>query len=119
MSAPLRKVTFEYVSAIAHPECYSGDRPRVRPDDVPDEHWSRVERQGEGVDSQFAGLQELMASGELIRNVHLYKADTPAEPQWREVPVAATITRLPDDHPMSVRLDNALNQRIARDHPQE
>lgn len=85
MSAGLRKVTFEHVSAIVHPEYYSGDRPRVRPEDVPGEHWSLIERQGEGVEGQFAGLRQLMASGELIRDVHLYEADAPAEPQWREL----------------------------------
>ncbi len=80
----VRKVVFEHVSAIAHPEYYFGDNPVVRADEVPDEHWTRTERQGEGVDKQHAGLLGLMESGELIRNVQLFEAATPA-PQWREI----------------------------------
>lgn len=80
----IRKVAFDHVSAIAHPEYYRGDNPAVRPDQVPDEHWSHTERQGD-VDSQHEGLLELIQHGELIRNVRLYEADTPEPAQWREV----------------------------------
>lgn len=81
----IRKVSFEHVSAIAHPEYYYGDRPAVRPEQVPDEHWHLTERQGDDVDEQYRGLLQLMGRGELIRNPRLYEADPPAEIDWREV----------------------------------
>jgi hypothetical protein len=84
----IRKVSFEHVSATAHPEYYHGDHPwwNVTPASVPDEHWALTERQGDDVDEQYRGLLELIGRGELIRNVHLFEADAPAELEWREVP---------------------------------
>jgi hypothetical protein len=83
----IRKVSFEYVSAISHPEYYRGDNPCVRPEEVPDNHWTKVERErsAEGATEQYNGLLELIGSGELIRNAELYEAETPAEPQWSKV----------------------------------
>jgi hypothetical protein len=82
MSTPIRKVSFEMVSGIKYPGYYRGERPVVRPEDVPNEHWHTVSREGEGVEDQYDGLLELIAEGELIRNARLLQA---AEPQWREV----------------------------------
>jgi hypothetical protein len=81
----IRKISFEHVSAIAHPEYYHGDSPAVRVEEVPDEHWTHTERQGDDLNRQYCGLLELIAGGELIRNVRLFEADAPAEPEWREV----------------------------------
>lgn len=81
----LRKVSFEHVSAIKHPEYYRGDAPAVLASEVPDEHWTWTEREGD-VDDQYQGLLELQASGELIRNVRLFEADPVPEPQWRPAP---------------------------------
>jgi len=78
----LRKVQFQAVSAIAHPEYYDGDYPRVRAEQVPDEHWSTIEREGDGVEDQYQGLLEIMASGELVRNPKLFEA---TDPTWTEV----------------------------------
>lgn len=77
----IRKVSFEMVSAVAHPEHYYGSSPAVRPEQVPDEHWHSQERQGDDVADQYEGLLTLMGQGELIRNVRLYEGET----QWREV----------------------------------
>lgn len=76
------KVTFEQVSAIAHPEYYNGDRPAVTPDQVPEAHWSRTERQGDGVVSHYEGLQRLIREGELIRDVRLFES---GDPEWHEI----------------------------------
>lgn len=81
----IRKVSFEHVSAIAHPEYYYGDHPAVRTEEVPDEHWKVAERVGDDVGEQYRGLLELMSRGELIRNPRLYEGDVPAEVEWREV----------------------------------
>lgn len=81
----IRKVSFEHVSAIAHPEYYYGNGPAVRPEEVPDEHWTLTERVGDDVDAQYRGLLELMGRGELIRNPHLYEGDVLAEVEWREI----------------------------------
>jgi hypothetical protein len=83
----IRKVSFEHVSAIAHPEYYHGNNPcpDIDPADIPDEHWTRTERQGDDVDKQYRGLIELKGRGELIRNVILYESEAPVDPQWREV----------------------------------
>lgn len=81
----IRKVSFEHVSAVGHPEYYAGDYPAVRPDSVPDEHWTLTERQGDDVDRQYNGLIELMDRGELIRNVALYEAEAPSVPVWSKV----------------------------------
>lgn len=83
----IRKISFEQVSALAHPEYYSGwgDSPRVRPEYVPDEFWTRTERQGDDVGEHYRGLIELKGRGGLIRNVFLYEAEASADPQWREV----------------------------------
>jgi hypothetical protein len=83
----IRKVSFEHVSAIRHPEYYHGDYPcpDVDREGIPDEHWTRTERQGDDVTQQYEGLLELIGRGELIRNVHLYEAEAPVDPQWREV----------------------------------
>lgn len=77
------KVSFEHVSAIRHPEYYRGDHPCVSADQVPDEHWTRTEREGDGVRKQYNGLLELIGKGELIRDVHLYEAEAVAS-EWRE-----------------------------------
>lgn len=84
MSGRVYKVAFEHVSAIRHPQYYRGDRPAVAADVVPDEHWTYVERIGDGCAEQYEGLVDLMRRGELIRDVVLCDADVP-EPQWREV----------------------------------
>jgi hypothetical protein len=83
----IRKISFEHVSAIAHPEYYHGDSPcpGIDPAGIPDGHWTRTERQGDDVDEQYRGLLELFARGELVRDVHLYEAEAPVDPQWREV----------------------------------
>lgn len=80
----IRKVTFESVSAIGHPEYYQGDQPRVTRDQVPDEHWTKTEREGDGVDDQHRGLLQLIEQGELIRNVRLFEGEAAAT-EWREI----------------------------------
>lgn len=82
------KLSFEHVKAISYPQYYRGDRPAVSADDVPDEHWTRTERTGEGIWDQYDGLQELMYTGELIRNVFVYEAEVPV-PEWRDVTPAS------------------------------
>lgn len=82
--ATVMKVSFEQVSAIRHPEYYRGDHPCVSADQVPDEDWTRTEREGDGARDQYNGLLRLMAAGELIRDVHLYEAEAVAT-TWREV----------------------------------
>lgn len=82
--ATVMKVSYEHVSAIRHPEYYRGDHPCVSADQVPDEHWTRTEREGGGVREQYNGLVRLMAAGELIRDVHLYEAEV-VSPAWRDV----------------------------------
>lgn len=83
----IRKISFEHVSALAHPEYYStwNNKPRVHPEHVPDEFWTRTERQGDDVDEHYRGLIELKGRGGLIRDVILYEAEAVADPQWREV----------------------------------
>lgn len=78
------KVSFAYVSAIAHPEYYRGDQPCVPASQVPDEHWSTAERTGDGIWDQYNGLRGLLAAGELIRDVRVYEAEA-VEPQWQDV----------------------------------
>lgn len=82
--ATIQKISFEHVSAIRYPQYYRGDHPCVAPADVPDEHWSQVERSGDGIAAQRNGLMLLMAHGELIRNVRTFEAAV-LEPHWREV----------------------------------
>ena len=75
-------VAFEYVSAVAHPRYYRGDRPRVRASDVRDEHWTHVQRTVEDpgeAGRQYEGLVALERAGELIRNVVMV-ADVEAPP---------------------------------------
>ena len=80
------KVSWEMVSAIGHPEYYRGEHPCVAAAQVPDEHWHRVEREGDdGIRVQYNGLRRLIDQGELIRNVQLFVATAP---QWREIPEA-------------------------------
>lgn len=81
----IRRIVFEYVSIAAHPEHYHGDRPCIQPSQVPDGHWTLVDRVGDGVLAQYEGLMNLIAQGELIRDVRLYVADKPAEIVWRQV----------------------------------
>lgn len=80
----VRKIVFELVNPIAHPEYYTGDQPCTRPMSVPDEHWTMVERAGADVENQYQGLLELISRGELVRNPRLYETET-SEPVWREV----------------------------------
>ncbi len=77
------KVSWEMVSAVGHPEYYRNERPIVRPEQVPDEHWYTVERVGD-VSGQYVGLRKLITQGELIRNVRLWVGES-AEIAWREV----------------------------------
>ena len=79
------RLTFDYVSAVAHPQYYQGKKPCVQEQEVPDEHWTTVDRVGDAILAQHRGLMDLIARGELIRNVHLFEADIPPQPQWREV----------------------------------
>lgn len=72
----LMRLTFEQVSAIAHPEYYRGERPCVRPDQVSDNHWKLTSRVGgDELLDQYDGLIELQRSGELIRDVSLVRED--------------------------------------------
>lgn len=80
----MRKLSWEYVSAISHPEHYRGGNPCVAAGDVPEAHWSPVERAGDDVASQHNGPIQLMGQGELIRNVRIFEGEA-TEPQWVEV----------------------------------
>jgi hypothetical protein len=81
----MRKLAWEMVHPLTHPECYHGDYPAVTPDQVPESYWQPVETPPrEDVDEQYHGLHNLIAAGELIRNVRMFEADI-VEPQWREV----------------------------------
>ncbi len=85
------KVTFEHVSAVRHPEYYRGSRPCVAPADVPDEHWSKTEAEKDeaGARAQLAGLQRLVADGELVRNPQLWASEDLRPVRWQEVPTSS------------------------------
>lgn len=69
-----RRVTWEHVSAIGHPEYYRGDNPCVSASAVPDAHWTSMERIGEDIQLQATGLRQLVREGELVRNVQEWEA---------------------------------------------
>lgn len=78
------RLTFEIVSAVAHPQYYRNEKPTVPADQVPDEYWHTVERTASDVHGQYIGLRRLIDQGELIRNVHLFEGEA-TEVSWREV----------------------------------
>lgn len=82
----LQKLTFEYVSPLAHPEAYHGSRPAMRPDEVPEHWWTPAEPSvRDDVSGQYQGLLILIEQGELVRNVRRYRAVQP-DPAWVVVP---------------------------------
>jgi hypothetical protein len=80
--ARMQKLTWEHVSAIAHPDCYAGDGPAVRREDVLESYWSPVETDPRGsVAEQYNGIVLLIERGELIRNLRRYEAEIP-DVEW-------------------------------------
>lgn len=78
------RVTFELVNPIDHPVAYCGDRPCIAARDVPDEWWTRVERESFDLDNvrdQFHSLLKMEIEGELIRNQRLEKT-TVVQEEW-------------------------------------
>lgn len=74
----MQKLSWESVSAIAHPDCYNGDRPCVTRSEVPEDYWSFVQTSPRvSVAEQFNGIQKLIERGELTRNVRRYEAEVP------------------------------------------
>lgn len=70
------RVSFELVNPISHPQFYRGERvtPGVTAATVPDECWTPVSRETDSEDdarNQYQGLIQLIAEGDLVRNVRL------------------------------------------------
>lgn len=85
-------VSFQYVSALTHPEHYCkahGSHPAHPVEDVPEEHWTQVAvRHTNHPDSvhQFRGLKALAADGELIRAVTKRRSTDEQDPEDQEQP---------------------------------
>ena len=76
------KITWEQVSPMGEgARFYLGDRPCFDPTEVPDEYWHEVVNETDDYHDQFAGLQQQIIRGELIRNVRVYHAVV-QEPEW-------------------------------------
>lgn len=76
------KLEFETVSPCgAGYKFYANDEPICKPDEVPDEYWSKVSRDTDNPWQQYQSLKKWVETGEqLIRNVNLWKMDS--EPKW-------------------------------------
>lgn len=87
----LYTIQFESVSAQRYPHLYNWSTERARKDIDPSElegvEWHKAERTStkDSIRSQYAGLKKLIAEGELIRNVKVFKTEiihTNVEVDW-------------------------------------
>lgn len=76
------KLEFETVSPCgAGYKFYANDEPICKPDEVPEEYWSKVSRDTDNPWQQYQSLKKWVETGEqLIRNFNLWKMDS--EPKW-------------------------------------
>lgn len=86
------KLEFEVVSPIGKGfRFYAGEQPICRPEEVPDEYWTKTSRETDNPWQQYNQLKAWVKTGEqLIRNVNLFKAAS--QPEW--TPVESSNVRL-------------------------
>lgn len=79
------KLEFEVVISNGNgSRFYTGEKPNCKPSQVPDEFWSKVEKQDSDPFAQYHTLKKWAETGEeLIRNVKLSEAINSSV--WKEV----------------------------------